>query len=96
MAYTFDTCGPSDHQLYYRPEVKREPTAGMFGLLDMLATVATQSLNTVESLKNVITRPLSPKAADVKQELPASKVTSTRNPRRLTDYNVFGFQQVTF
>ena len=66
----------------------------MFGLLDLLATVATETLNNDESLKNVTTRPMSPNVdfADFRQE---STKTSVKNPRRLTDFDVFGFHQVT-
>jgi hypothetical protein len=111
------------------------------GLLDMLATVATQTLNTDESLRNVKTRPFSPQTnfetqpyhtdfetrpfspqtnfetqpyhtniekrpfspqMDFKPEVKpfagslssSAKVISGRNPRRLTDYDVFGFHQV--
>ena len=63
----------------------------MFGLLDLLATVATETLNNDESLKNVTTRPMSPNV-DFRQE---STKTSVKNPRRLTDFDVFGFHQVT-
>lgn len=71
------------------------------GLLDMLATVATQTLNNDVSLRNVKTRPLSPQAdfkPDVKPfitPVTLSKPASCRNPRRLTDFDVFGFQQVS-
>ena len=67
----------------------------------MLATVATQTLNNDVSLRNIKTRPLSPQAEfkpDVKPFIvpvtSKSKPTSCRNPRRLTDFDVFGFQQV--
>jgi hypothetical protein len=72
------------------------------GLLDMLATVATETLNNDVSLRNVKTRPLSPQVEfkpDVKPfitPVTSSKPPSCRNPRRLTDFDVFGFQQVTW
>ena len=73
----------------------------------MLATVATQTLNTDESLRDVKTRPFSPQRSfspqmDFKPEvkpfvapvMSSAKAVSSRNPRRLTDYDVFGFHQV--
>ena len=64
----------------------------MFGLLDLLATVATETLNNDESLKNVTTRPMSP---NVDFKLESGKTSAAaKNPRRLTDYDVFGFHQV--
>jgi hypothetical protein len=84
-------------------QVKQDPDFHMFGsngLLDMLATVATQTLNNDVSLRDVKTRPMSPQF-EVKPNVSgntsailSSKTTSTRNPRSLTDYDVFTFQQV--
>ena len=84
-------------------QVKQEPDFHMFGsngLLDMLATVATQTLNSDVSLRDVKTRPMSPQFESKPNVFGNStaflsgKATLTRNPRSLTDYDVFTFQQV--
>ena len=98
----------SSNSCYYQDanqtvQVKQEPDFHMFGsngLLDMLATVATQTLNNDVSLRDVKTRPMSPQF-EVKPNVSGNgtafssgKASSSRNPRSLTDYDLFTFQQV--